>query len=417
MVLRRLCPLVLLVACGDDTIVEPPPPSEKELLTVAEGEPMPAVETEFIGATLPANATAVGALGNQVIVGTTVGAHAGLFVPGSQGAAGSIDTLALGPAEARVNALASFQAGLLVFMPGSVGFTSGAPVEALADAEPLAGLGVTEVTSRKLASEGASHMLIADSAAFEFDGEELLDWSIPGETGAPTAAVAREDLLLIAYGERLYEIDRESKTGVAVELEVGRVNAIACESSSCDESSTLFLATERGLCVRHSAEAYTLYTLTNSADEGTSVRGFALDTVSQRLYAWSDSALLQVTSDAIPRKIASLEPASLPRVGAVDAAGDLWLASGTTLSRYETGVPLSFATDVLPIMSAYCASCHKAGIKGAPPIDFEDYGVAKSKSDRIVARMADGTMPPAGSAAVPADKFKVVQLWAAEPSP
>jgi len=43
--------------------------------------------------------------------------------------------------------------------------------------------------------------------------------------------------------------------------------------------------------------------------------------------------------------------------------------------------------------------------------------VAKSKSDRIVARMSDGTMPPAGSASVPADKFKVVQLWAAEPSP
>ena len=98
MVLRRLCPVVLLlVACGEETTVEPPPPPEKELLTVAEGEPTPAVETEFIGATLPANATAVGSLANQVIVGTTVGAHAGLFVPGSQGAAGSIDTLALGP--------------------------------------------------------------------------------------------------------------------------------------------------------------------------------------------------------------------------------------------------------------------------------------------------------------------------------
>jgi cytochrome c5 len=408
---------LLLVACGEETTVEPPPPPEKELLTVVLGEPTPGGETEFLGATLSANATAVSSLENQVIVGTTVGAYAGLFVAGSEGATGAIDTLALGPAEARVNALASFQSGLLVFMPGRVGFTNGAPVEELADAELLVELGVSAVTTRRLESEGESHMLLANSAAYEFDGAELTSWTVPGETGAPTAAAAREDLLLIAYEDRLYELDRESKTGVAVDLEVGRINAIACESSSCDASSTLFLATERGLCVRHSAESYTLYPLTNSEEEGTAIRGFALDAVSQRLYAWSDQALLQLTSDALPRRVAELEPASLPRVGAVDAAGDLWLASGTTLSRYETGVPLSFATDVLPIMSTFCASCHKAGIKGAPPIDLEDYGVAKSKSDRIVARMSDGSMPPAGSAPVPADKFKVVQLWAAEPSP
>lgn len=403
---------MLCTSCADDSGTEPGP--EGLQLVEVSGAPEQAAEPESIEHELPAYASSIGATDHLLIVGTSSGALAfGGDVP-----------VFLGPENVTVDAFASAEDGLLVFMKEEVAFTTGASVESVSGLDALAAIGVKRTATRWIAAANAEdppvphHTLIAADAAYEFVNGALTRWPVEGEEGAPTAAFAGEKTLLIAYESRLYEIDRETKMGRLVALDLGDVEAIACDASSCGEESLFYLATSRGLVERVSSSTYVLYPLANDGEAPAPVRGFALDAIRQRLYAWTDDALLLVRSSGVPQSVGALETdATLPRVGAVDSVGDLWVGNGTSLSKFETGTPLSFATDIQPIMGTYCATCHQAGIEGAPTIDFESYDVAKARVDRIVARMSEATMPPASSPAVPADKLKLVLTWATDVAP
>lgn len=66
----------------------------------------------------------------------------------------------------------------------------------------------------------------------------------------------------------------------------------------------------------------------------------------------------------------------------------------------ETGDPVdeaavTFYEDVQPILQTHCNRCHTEG--GVGPFDFADPEVFSTFADRAVARMSDGTMPPAVS--------------------
>ena len=405
--------MVLILACAScaDETGSSSPPDEVTLVDVP-GEPAAASAPEFQELPLPAYASSVAATDNLVIAGTSSGALA----------FGAESAVFLGPSDVTIDAFAAEGAGLLVFMQGAVGFTTGASVEALTGLDPLAEVGVRRSATRWVVGDDdelvAHHTLLGSDAVYELVGPALTRWPVEGESSAPSAAFAGEQTLLIAYGQRLYEIDRGTKQGHRVQLDLGTIVAIACDSSSCGEESRFYFATSRGLVERSSATTYSRYPLVEASDSGVAVNGFALDPTRQRLYAWTDDALLLVRSSGVPQSLAALETdEGLPRLGAVDSVGDLWLGHSTTLTKFETGTPLSFATDIQPIMAAYCATCHAAGTQGAPTIDFEEYDVAKARVDRIVARMSDATMPPSEAPSVPADKLKLVLTWATDVEP
>ncbi len=403
--------ILVLGSCADDATTSSSPVDGPTLVEV-DGVPSATTAPEFEEFVLPAYASSIAATDNLVITGTSGGAIA----------FGADNPVFLGPADTTIDTFAAEGAGLLVFMHQAIGFTTGVSVEPLEGLEALADVGAESSATRWVANEDnelvAHHTLLGSDAAYELVGTALTRWAVDSESAAPSAAFAGEETLLIAYGERLYEIDRNTKQGQRIRLEFGTIEAIACDSSSCGEASRFYLATSRGLVERSSAAAYFLYPLADAPDAGVPVRGFALDPTRQRLYAWTDEALLLVRSSGVPQSlIAIVRDESVPRVGAVDSVGDLWLGHSTTLTKFETGTPLSFATDIQPIMAAYCATCHEAGTNGAPTIDFENYDVAKARVDRIVARMSEATMPPSDALSVPADKLKLVLTWATDLEP
>lgn len=75
----------------------------------------------------------------------------------------------------------------------------------------------------------------------------------------------------------------------------------------------------------------------------------------------------------------------------------------------DTGV--SFATDILPIITANCAinsNCHGAG--ASQPV-FTTYAVIKTRAANIKVRTANGTMPPAGQPDLTANQIQLIACW------
>jgi len=66
--------------------------------------------------------------------------------------------------------------------------------------------------------------------------------------------------------------------------------------------------------------------------------------------------------------------------------------------------------EVAPVLAARCGACH-----GDPPLDglpaFPDHARAAALADRIIARIDQGTMPPAGLQALTGTERALVAAW------
>ncbi|MEO8185262.1 MAG: hypothetical protein ABI895_41170 [Deltaproteobacteria bacterium] len=81
---------------------------------------------------------------------------------------------------------------------------------------------------------------------------------------------------------------------------------------------------------------------------------------------------------------------------------------------------VSFEQDILPVLRANCGSCHASGFLprfASSDVDIA-FSVAEAQSQRMVALLADGDMPPAcagrapgGRGCVSADDFSLIQDW------
>jgi uncharacterized membrane protein len=115
-----------------------------------------------------------------------------------------------------------------------------------------------------------------------------------------------------------------------------------------------------------------------------------------------------------PELVVPLEPPTAPRVLTSDDAGGVWLGEGTAISGWTLGTPMSFETDVKPVLESYCSVCHAPpGANDAPPIDFLDYDVAVAKSAQVAQRIGTGQMPPASATPLPADSHQIILRWIA----
>jgi hypothetical protein len=288
----------------------------------------------------------------------------------------------------------------------------------------LAPLGVRAMSARVADDDGdmsiEAHLaIVGEKSAYELGEGSLVTWSVEGETSAPTAMLAQKERVFVAYGHRVYEIDKASGKAYPLVFDVGHVSEMACGSLACEDGSLVYFASDWGLVERSASGDYSLYTLAAEGGALVPVTSFALDGAKQRLYATAGDWVLRLRAGEIPDAVATLPPAEMPRKMVVDKIGDVWTGAGTSLTKYALGTPLSFLTDVRPIMHEYCAGCHAAAQQGAPKIDFEAYDVAVSLVDRILARAAvERSMPPGTyEKKLPADKIIILKEWAVTKAP
>lgn len=397
------------------------------VLEVVYGSPAPPEEppTSDVHA-VSGYVTAAGDSGALVVIGTTTGAYqaspqgiAELAITG--------DEPDLPASTGVVRAIAPYEDGVLVAADSALFFTKGSVLQLSLASEALHPLGITTMSARIADDDGdgqdAAYLtLLTPGGAYELAGGSLVEWTVEGEASAPVAAFAQKERVILSFvgpGGRTYEIDKASSLAYPLVFDIGRVSAIACDSLACDDGSLLYFATDKGLVERGSDGGYTLYPLAPEGQPAVPVETFAFDAGRQRLYALAGGQVLRVHAGEVPEAVALSEPGDFPREMAFDKLGDLWLGDGGEVHRIALGTPLSFDTDVKPIMHEYCADCHKTGIKGAPVRDFEEYTAMVELTDKVLMRIADGSMPPpgAGYPKVPKEKYQLLLDWSAEKAP
>jgi len=114
----------------------------------------------------------------------------------------------------------------------------------------------------------------------------------------------------------------------------------------------------------------------------------------------------------MPEGVKALPEQSAPRIMAYDDIGNVWVGDDQTLYGLPLGTPISFATDVAPLLGTYCMSCHgEPTAENTPAVNFEDYATAVEYAAAIVLRVGTGQMPPLGSEPVPSADFEVIKRW------
>lgn len=355
------------------------------------------------------------------VVGTTVGVY-------SASPEGVIwlplvgDEPDLPPETGIVKAAAPIEQGVLVAAETGLFVADGGVLTRSNGHMALFPFGISKMASR-IADEDEdgtpeAHLtLVTDEGLVTWQKGEIVTWKVGGESGAPSAAVSRRDRMFVAWQDRVYEVDPASEVGYPLVFSIGSVREIACASVTCDAGAAVYFATDLGLVERSPGGEYKLYTLAPEGEPGVAVSTFALDAGKQRLYAVTDRALLRVRGGGIPDEIANLGEAPLPRSAAADKSGDVWTFTGGEAVRLGTGTPLSFATDIQPIMGEYCAPCHKESKNGAPKIDFENYDKMVEYADKVLKRVQDGSMPPPNWPQIPAEQVQLLVDWVAIKSP
>lgn len=392
-------------------------------LPVVPGAPAaPAQEPESDPFTIEGYASAMASYGSVTAVGTTTAVY-------RLTAAGAVrleivgDEIDLPVETGEVRAAAPYDGGLLIAAANGLFFTDGAALQLSLANDTLGPLGITAATARitDAGTDSAPEVhlaFLASGGAYEIAGGVLSQWKVDGEDGAPTAIFAQEARVYLSFGHHTYEIDKATKKAYPLAFDIGNVHEIACGSLSCDEGSLLYFASDEGLVERSADGAYRSFPLAAAGAAPVPVEAFALDAQRQRLYAVAGTSILRVRAGEVPDAVATLDPATSPRRLAADAAGDVWVGEGLAARRYALGTPLSFATDVRPILHEYCAECHANGSQGAPLRDFESYDVAKSQIDVILGRVQNGTMPPASyGKKLPAESIQILLDWSITKAP
>jgi hypothetical protein len=389
---------------------------------VVPGAPVAGPDAETIAtASFEGYATTAAATDALVAAGTTLGVI-------ELGAMGATPLPLVGnepdlPAEVGlVRAMVPFDSGVLVASDTGLYVAKDGIVTRSAGHAELDPLGLRAIAARHVDDDGdgapdTTLALATDDGLYLWTPSTLERWSVEGEEGAPSAAFATKTTIHVAWGERVYELDRAEKTGKPVEHPLGAVRAIACSTLACGEGAVVYFATSRGLVERSDDGKHTLYTLAEEGESEVAVEGFAFDGQRQRLFAVTASEVVRARTAGVPVHVAPRTPSTFPARLTTDKLGDLWVLSESEATKLATGTPLSFATDVQPIMAAYCAACHGEGKKGAPKLELESYAFMKDFVGTAIGRIQDGSMPPSGYPALPPEPLQILLDWSESKAP
>lgn len=245
--------------------------------------------------------------------------------------------------------------------------------------------------------------------------------SVPGTSGAASAVAvsADGDSAFVVIGGKLALLRGGASGPITAELaplDTGAISAVAAGAG------VLYAASARGLIRWRSADSpsFALLTLAPSGQAPIVPRALAVDGTSGAAWVLGPQAILEAKVDG---SLVSFEaPASLlgktsTAALAVDAAQDVWLATGSTLERHRasTSAPLdlSFDRDLKPWVTQRCAQCHSN-----QTADFRVYEVFAPRAETSLNRIKSGDMPrcegglvcPTGQRLTPAD-YEILEQW------
>ncbi|HZO12180.1 MAG TPA: hypothetical protein VFB62_02950 [Polyangiaceae bacterium] len=207
--------------------------------------------------------------------------------------------------------------------------------------------------------------------------------------------------VVLAAGSELYEIHEEQIDSVPHAF--GAVHAIA---RAADGSA--YLGTEVGLVARSVDGTYTQYPLSEDGAAPVPVTAVVHDEIGGT-YAASALGLVRLHQG----ELTGIAAGELAHAMAVDRQGDVWLAEDQSLTALFVGTPVSFASEVLPIVAAKCAGCHGVPESGAPSIDWTDFATAVGWSDHMLDRIGDpaSPMPPRNASPLSALERALLVRW------
>ena len=339
--------------------------------------------------------TAMAANASFVLVGTSDGA----FVV-DDGALTELevwsDDPAVPPAIGAVTRATHFDGSIIVFAETGLYFSYGDKLLASPDGAALADLGVRDLQPY----QSDELWLTTDQGMAQIVGEELTWYTIDDETEAPTFARRVDDMVVAAFGDRLYELELDTGRAFALPYELPRVTAMAA-----GVAGSLYIASESGLIERNADGEYTHYTL-----DGRSVAALT--------YYPKDGTFV-LASDGVWVAQPGVELGGVMPISAAvnafvaDNTGQVWLGGDEGVEALPLGTPIGFADDVAPILDQYCATCHASGGDNAPFVAFDDYDTSVSIANTILTRIAKGQMPPAGALQMTGSEIDILEAWAA----
>ena len=408
--MTRACSWVLLAllcgGCGGEETDgggKPTPPDEKVEVSVVAGAVGPGDAVADSAVAMEKTVAAIASLGGLTVVGGSDGAFAV-----AEDALTPLDNWSdEGPVAAgEVQHLLRRAGNVLVVADNGWFHTSGTMERLLWSP---AGEAFAELDIAAMASIGAGDeeqiWLIGAQGVHQAVGGQLVQWIIEGEEdSAPSAILPTIDGVLVAFGGTVYQLDTATQQVSAIDYDFGHIYAMA---PGLDGKT--FFATDTGLLRRDDTLAFTHYTLAPEGETGAAVYALVLDPL-EGVYALCDDALLIAGADA-PAGITAIEDGQSARVS-VDDFGTVFVSSSSAVEGFALGTPLSFASDVQPLMVDHCMQCHAApGSNGAPPVAFDEHTTAVEYIDLMVSRISDGSMPPPGFDPITADELEIILRW------
>ncbi len=380
-----------MLGCNESLPTEPASPIEITVVSGAATWSDQAVDQLTYQA--PATITAMATDDGVALVGTEDGVY-------SVGAAGLVE-VAVFAADASaplstgaVHAMAARQSGAFVAAEQGLfhTFEDRLLTSPLSDA-----LATTRVHALAVDAGAATETLwlATDQGLYMSSGDVLSHIAFVSEPGAATAVGVAGAEVLVAFGPALYELDSVTLTYVAVPQQLGNITSI------CATGDGFSITSDAGLTVRTSDGAYQRYTL---ADDSTAAAEAAVAGVVL-------TAAGAITIDnGVLTGLAPLESTTDTGAMTIDGYGTVWIGRGTDVVGLLIGTPVSFATEVAPILELRCGICHSDGYS-APKHEFTDYETTRSLADSILARVTTAQMPPTPMPALTTDELDVLVSW------
>lgn len=233
-----------------------------------------------------------------------------------------------------------------------------------------------------------------------------------GDVGQPSLAVGVEkDKGLLVAGSDLVSVDLAAHTATWEAKGLPQVNAVAR-----GDDGTVYLATLKGLYARNKLGEVKLYSFTTPSEQPLAVTD--VTSAFGEVLVAVDGAVAQLEASGATAFGMLVRPHA--RGLARDASGNTFVLDGTALVKLATGSghTVSFATDVVPFMTAHCTSCHATGANYSPIFDLTSYPKVSDPafSALVVKRLtADGKppMPPSDVEVLTPTDYAVVLKWIA----
>jgi hypothetical protein len=392
-----------LGGCGNGVVSDLP-------LVVVDGAPaIPPYDPGGVSIDVPDEITALGAKGSRLLIGTKSTVYGlGDVVGTLEEVSVWSDDPSITAKTGAVHAVGRRSANVLIAADNGIFHTSGDKLLVSPASAELTALGITALAAENSAS-GERIWFATTSGLYELEGNTLSKWTVEDEAGSPTAIATSGQLVFVAYGDRLFELNVETEEAGLVPHSFGTIHSIAHGAEN-----TVYVAAEKGFFERGADGGYTQYTL---SDGGTPAAAYAaIFDPKKGMFGLTSAGIVLAEPGKTPAGVMplpnTLAGTTIP-VAAADDIGNIWFGAGNKLEGLKLGSTLTFDTDVVPVFRTYCGSCHLEGANYSPVIKLDDYETVVAMSAKINSRISAGQMPPASATPMPAEAFEILLRWEA----